>query len=174
MLALESSNLDPRQKAECFVELHRQYTILPPEDVNLPQELFAKRRERKAKSLNSQDNKSLNEMEYLLEDLDISEFFKRQLVYEFGLEQINGWTTLDEAQEGFIKSHMGINLEENKLGIFDIDSRSVFRMEANFYYNMQTAFRYRKECGANSPVSYEEWGKYICRKALDYASPSSR
>lgn len=160
----EPAKLDPRSRAERFVLMQKEYSVLPPDDVNLPKDLYRNRRMRKTQELSQCGNESLNRFAELLEGTHISNFFKEQLIYEFGLGQISSWTSWGKAQEEFISHYLGISLEKNELGIFDPDPQTAFKIEANFYYNMSAALKYREDLGLGNPVSVSEWGQYIYKK----------
>ena len=159
----EPIKLDPRQKAERFIELQKKYTVLPLDDVNLPEDLYRQRMLRMMDK-NLWGNESLSELSSLFEGTHISDFFKQQLVYEFAWEQVMGWTGWDESQDAFLSNYLGISLDENKYGIFDPDPVAALKAEANYYYNILPLLEFREETGILNPVSLSEWGKDLFKR----------
>lgn len=154
--------MSPKEKAERFIELHKMYTVLPPDDVNLSHDLYVQRMTRML--INLQGNKSLTELESLLGDAQISDFFRKQLVHEFGLGQIASWTRWGEFQERFMKDYLGISPSENKLGIFDPNADTVLKIEADYYNKMLPLLKFREGCGVHSPMSYQDWGEDLYKR----------
>jgi hypothetical protein len=147
--------MGPRQKAEEFIQLKKNNTVLPPDDVNLSRDLYDQRIHRKFKE-SLQGNGFLTQMKNLLDSAPISEFFKKQLIYEAGLESVYGWTSWGEFQEKAIREDAGISLKENRYGIFD--PKEALAIEARYFMRVFPMLDARKKNHSYNPVSHEEWG----------------
>jgi hypothetical protein len=108
------------------------------------------------------DNLFLNTTKTYIDKAPISEYFKQQLLYEFGLEKIANWKSWEEVEEKNIENRLGISLTENKYGIFD--PTSSLTLEALYYVDMERILKQREKDGMYNPVSCQEWGNDLVRR----------
>jgi hypothetical protein len=155
--------MDSRQKAEEFIRLKKKNTVLPPDDVNLPHDLFTQRAQRKL-GRNLNDNEFLLQMRNLLMDAPISDFLKQQIVFESGLEEAVGWTRWGEDQEKLAEESVGISLAENKYGIFDPNLS--LAAETMYFAKILPFLEIRDKSGIFNPVSYREWSKDLLKRII--------
>ena len=151
---------EKRRRAEKFIRLEKQYTVLPPDDVNLPSYLFEKRMERK---LGNSSGEFIYQVERLLEQALISSYFKKHLVFESKLEAATGWTRWGEMQEELLKDLLGISLKNNMYGIFDPDR--ALEVELRYFLKVLPLLKLKEAEGLDSGgVSWREWGEDLMRR----------
>jgi len=150
--------MGPREKAEEFIRLLKDNTVLPKDDTNLSGELFMQRAIRKMMDNFTGNNEALFQMEALLEDVPVSEYFKQHLIEQFGSEMVHGWTGWNEEVQGkLIKDLYGISLKENAYGIFNPEL--AFKTETNYYYQNLPFLEVMQD-----PKWVKKWGQNIFKR----------
>jgi hypothetical protein len=160
----------PRQRAEEFIKLKKDNTVFPPDDIDLSADLYEQRIQRKFRE-NLQGNEFLNQLGQLLKSAPISEYFKKQLIYEAGLEELYGWNQWGEFQEKVVEEDTGISLKEDRYGIFD--PKEALAIEEKYFMHVFPLLVIRRKNNAYNPVSYEEWGADLFKRLKEAAEHKS-
>lgn len=150
---------EPRRKAEEFVKIHRE-TVVPPDDVNLGEDLLLRRKIRKSVEISSELEPRLKK---LFDGVPISKHFRQHLTEEMikvaGLE----FTRWDEDFQGsLLKELYGISLSDNQFGIFD--PAHAFEVEFQYFHRVRDMLEWQEKSGLSGGVSWREWRKDLFRR----------